>query len=77
MYCCIAELSNLLVTRKGANSSVKPISETLNLSQLRFHQIKDKEFTKVRNQMNDVLNYVQLEHGVIFLLFKNTVWFLN
>lgn len=35
--------------RKGVNSSVKPVSETLNLSQLRFHQIKDKELTKVRN----------------------------
>ncbi|XP_056610016.1 non-receptor tyrosine-protein kinase TYK2 [Triplophysa dalaica] len=47
--CCLprpGELSNLLVLRKGANSGVKPISETLNLSQLRFHQIKDKEFTK-------------------------------
>uniref|UniRef100_A0A8C1ZK34 non-specific protein-tyrosine kinase n=1 Tax=Cyprinus carpio TaxID=7962 RepID=A0A8C1ZK34_CYPCA len=30
----------------GANSSIKTVSETLNLSQLRFHQIKDKEITK-------------------------------
>ncbi len=33
--------------RKGANSSIKTVSEALNLSQLRFHQIKDKEITKV------------------------------
>uniref|UniRef100_A0A673LXS5 Tyrosine-protein kinase n=1 Tax=Sinocyclocheilus rhinocerous TaxID=307959 RepID=A0A673LXS5_9TELE len=47
--CCLprpGELSNLLVIRKGANSSIKTVSETLNLSQLRFHQIKDKEITK-------------------------------
>lgn len=46
-YGSFAELSNLLVMRKGANSSIKTVSETLNLSQLRFHQIKDKEITKV------------------------------
>ncbi|XP_049331591.1 non-receptor tyrosine-protein kinase TYK2 isoform X2 [Astyanax mexicanus] len=47
--CCLprpAELSNLLVVRQGRNSSTKPVSETLNLSQLRFHQIKDKEITQ-------------------------------
>uniref|UniRef100_A0A672QKL7 Tyrosine-protein kinase n=1 Tax=Sinocyclocheilus grahami TaxID=75366 RepID=A0A672QKL7_SINGR len=47
--CCLprpGELSNLLVIRKGANNSIKTVSETLNLSQLRFHQIKDKEITK-------------------------------
>ncbi|XP_062388819.1 non-receptor tyrosine-protein kinase TYK2 [Sardina pilchardus] len=47
--CCLprsAELSNLLVIRHGASSSSKPVSETLNLSQLRFHQIKDKEITR-------------------------------
>ncbi|ROL49500.1 Non-receptor tyrosine-protein kinase TYK2 [Anabarilius grahami] len=47
--CCLprlGELSNLLVMRKGSNSSIKTVSETLNLSQLRFHQIKDKEITK-------------------------------
>uniref|UniRef100_A0A671SCJ0 Tyrosine-protein kinase n=1 Tax=Sinocyclocheilus anshuiensis TaxID=1608454 RepID=A0A671SCJ0_9TELE len=47
--CCLprlGELSNLLVMRKGANSSIKTVSEALNLSQLRFHQIKDKEITK-------------------------------
>lgn len=43
----LAELSNLLVIRQGASSSIKPVSETLNLSQLRFHQIKDKEITRV------------------------------
>ncbi|XP_062868062.1 non-receptor tyrosine-protein kinase TYK2 [Trichomycterus rosablanca] len=44
--CCLprpAELSNLLVMRHGMNSSSKPLSETFNLCQLRFHQIKDKE----------------------------------
>lgn len=40
------ELSNLLVLRKGSNKDDKHIPEPLNLSQLRFHQIKDKEFTK-------------------------------
>ncbi|XP_051994646.1 non-receptor tyrosine-protein kinase TYK2 [Xyrauchen texanus] len=47
--CCLprpGELSNLLIMRRGANCSVKPVSESLNLSQLRFHQIKDKEIVK-------------------------------
>ncbi|XP_030645484.1 non-receptor tyrosine-protein kinase TYK2 [Chanos chanos] len=47
--CCLprpGELSNLLVIRQGANSTVKPVAETLNLSQLRFHQIKDKEIVQ-------------------------------
>uniref|UniRef100_A0A4W4EG50 Tyrosine-protein kinase n=1 Tax=Electrophorus electricus TaxID=8005 RepID=A0A4W4EG50_ELEEL len=47
--CCLprpAELSNLLVMRHGMSSSAKPVSETLNLCQLRFHQIKDKEITQ-------------------------------
>ncbi|XP_039541897.1 non-receptor tyrosine-protein kinase TYK2 isoform X2 [Pimephales promelas] len=47
--CCLprpGELSNLLVMRKGANSCIKTVSDSLNLSQLRFHQIKDKEITK-------------------------------
>ncbi|XP_043090006.1 non-receptor tyrosine-protein kinase TYK2 [Puntigrus tetrazona] len=47
--CCLprlGELSNLLIMRKGANSSIKTVSEALNLSQLRFHQIKDKDITK-------------------------------
>lgn len=44
---CITELSNLLVMRQGTNNSAKPMTETLNLSQLRFHQIKDKEITQV------------------------------
>ncbi|XP_063043272.1 non-receptor tyrosine-protein kinase TYK2 [Engraulis encrasicolus] len=47
--CCLprpAEPSNLLVVRQGASSSIKPLSETLNLAQLRFHQIKDKEITR-------------------------------
>ncbi|XP_051569549.1 non-receptor tyrosine-protein kinase TYK2-like [Myxocyprinus asiaticus] len=47
--CCLprpGELSNLLVMRKGAKSSVEPLSENFNLSQLRFHQIKDKEIVK-------------------------------
>ncbi|XP_067276803.1 non-receptor tyrosine-protein kinase TYK2 isoform X2 [Pseudorasbora parva] len=47
--CCLprpGELSNLLVMRKCGNSGIKAVSETLNLSQLRFHQIKDKEIAK-------------------------------
>uniref|UniRef100_A0AAY4BFH7 Tyrosine-protein kinase n=1 Tax=Denticeps clupeoides TaxID=299321 RepID=A0AAY4BFH7_9TELE len=47
--CCIprpGELSNLLVVRKGSSSTTKSVSETLNLSQLRFHQIKDREITQ-------------------------------
>ncbi|KAL2101546.1 hypothetical protein ACEWY4_003307 [Coilia grayii] len=47
--CCLprpGEPSNLLVVRQGANSSIKPVSETLSLQQLRFHQIKDKEITR-------------------------------
>ncbi|XP_076850141.1 non-receptor tyrosine-protein kinase TYK2 [Brachyhypopomus gauderio] len=47
--CCLprpAEFSNLLVMRQGMCCGAKPVSETLNLCQLRFHQIKDKEITQ-------------------------------
>ncbi|XP_071776790.2 non-receptor tyrosine-protein kinase TYK2 [Centroberyx gerrardi] len=47
--CCLprpAELSNLLVTRQGAERHIHPDSLTLNLTQLRFHQIKDKEIVQ-------------------------------
>ncbi|XP_066529724.1 non-receptor tyrosine-protein kinase TYK2 [Hoplias malabaricus] len=47
--CCLprpAELSNLLVMRQGMKNNARPVSEGLNLSQLRFHQIKDKEITQ-------------------------------
>uniref|UniRef100_A0A4W4EDS4 Tyrosine-protein kinase n=1 Tax=Electrophorus electricus TaxID=8005 RepID=A0A4W4EDS4_ELEEL len=46
LCCTMAVLSNLLVMRHGMSSSAKPVSETLNLCQLRFHQIKDKEITQ-------------------------------
>ncbi|MBN3305811.1 TYK2 kinase, partial [Amia calva] len=47
--CCLprtGELSNLVIVRKTPDSSVRPISNTLNLSQLSFHQIRDKEITQ-------------------------------
>lgn len=44
---CDAELSNLLVMRKGANHDVHTDSLSLNMTQLRFHQIKDKEIIQV------------------------------
>ncbi|KAM3863740.1 non-receptor tyrosine-protein kinase TYK2 [Diretmus argenteus] len=47
--CCLprpAELSNLLVMRQGAKRYVHPDSLALNLTQLRFHQIKDKEIVQ-------------------------------
>lgn len=44
---CFTELSNLLVMRRGMNGNTKPLAETLNLCQLRFHQIKDKEIIQV------------------------------
>lgn len=47
--CCLprpGELSNLLVRREGADLSVQSQAVTLNLTQLRFHQIKDKEITR-------------------------------
>lgn len=40
---CAVELSNLLVMRQGIHTA--PL--TLNLTQLRFHQIKDKEIVQV------------------------------
>ncbi|XP_069380762.1 non-receptor tyrosine-protein kinase TYK2 isoform X2 [Paralichthys olivaceus] len=46
--CCLprqAELSNLLVMRKGVDR-VKPDPLSLNLTQLRFHQIKDRELVQ-------------------------------
>ncbi|KAF4077778.1 hypothetical protein AMELA_G00211880 [Ameiurus melas] len=39
----VLKLSNLIVKRQGLNGNTKPLSETRNLCQLRFHQIKDKE----------------------------------
>ncbi|XP_006631654.2 non-receptor tyrosine-protein kinase TYK2 [Lepisosteus oculatus] len=47
--CCLprpGELSNLIIVRKPPDSSVRPISGSLNLSQLSFHQIRDKEITQ-------------------------------
>uniref|UniRef100_A0A7N6B0N5 Tyrosine-protein kinase n=1 Tax=Anabas testudineus TaxID=64144 RepID=A0A7N6B0N5_ANATE len=44
--CCLprqAELSNLLVVRQGIDHRVNADSLSLNMTQLRFHQIKDKE----------------------------------
>ncbi|XP_062294756.1 non-receptor tyrosine-protein kinase TYK2 isoform X1 [Scomber scombrus] len=44
--CCLprqGEPSNLLVKRQGVNNQVQTDSFSLNLTQLRFHQIKDKE----------------------------------
>ncbi|XP_070704408.1 non-receptor tyrosine-protein kinase TYK2 [Pempheris klunzingeri] len=44
--CCLprqAELSNLLVKRQDVDSQAHTDSLSLNLTQLRFHQIKDKE----------------------------------
>ncbi|XP_062306115.1 non-receptor tyrosine-protein kinase TYK2 [Osmerus eperlanus] len=40
------DLSNLLVKRPGADFSVQPDSVTLDLTQLRFYPIKDKEITR-------------------------------
>uniref|UniRef100_A0A673Y7L2 Tyrosine-protein kinase n=1 Tax=Salmo trutta TaxID=8032 RepID=A0A673Y7L2_SALTR len=47
--CCLprpAELSNLLVMRQGVDQCVQPDSVALCLTQLKFHQIKDKEITQ-------------------------------
>uniref|UniRef100_A0A667XWN7 Tyrosine-protein kinase n=1 Tax=Myripristis murdjan TaxID=586833 RepID=A0A667XWN7_9TELE len=47
--CCLprsTDLSNLLVMRKGVDRRVQRDSLTLNLTQLRFHQIKDKEIVQ-------------------------------
>lgn len=42
-----AEISNLLVKRQGGDLRSDSGSLELNLTQLRFHQIKDKEITQV------------------------------
>ncbi|XP_065820545.1 non-receptor tyrosine-protein kinase TYK2 [Labrus bergylta] len=47
--CCFprqAERSNLLVVREGVNHNVLTQSLSLNLTQLRFHQIKDGDFVQ-------------------------------
>ncbi|XP_067472134.1 non-receptor tyrosine-protein kinase TYK2 [Thunnus thynnus] len=47
--CCLprqGEPSNLLVMRQGVNNGIQNDSLSLNLTQLRFHQIKDKEITQ-------------------------------
>lgn len=50
MSVCAAELSNLLVMRQGVDQCVQPDSVALCLTQLKFHQIKDKEITQVRER---------------------------
>lgn len=47
VYVCGIELSNLLVMRQGIDHRVND-SLSLNMTQLRFHQIKDKEIIQVR-----------------------------
>lgn len=47
VYFCIAELSNLLVMRQGVDPCAQSNSLSPNMSQLRFHQIKDKELIQV------------------------------
>ncbi|KAJ7992515.1 hypothetical protein DPEC_G00279470 [Dallia pectoralis] len=47
--CCLprpAEISNLLVMRQGTSQCAQPGSVALSLTQLRFHQIKDKEIVQ-------------------------------
>ncbi|MGH0143962.1 UNVERIFIED_CONTAM: hypothetical protein FKN15_023556 [Acipenser sinensis] len=47
--CCLpksGEISNLIVVRRSPGSSVRPISGSLNLSQLSFHQIRKEEITQ-------------------------------
>lgn len=44
---CDAEISNLLVKRQGVDRRMHTDSLFLNLTQLRFHQIKDKEIKQV------------------------------
>ncbi|XP_040917883.1 non-receptor tyrosine-protein kinase TYK2 isoform X2 [Toxotes jaculatrix] len=47
--CCLprqAELSNLLVMRRGVNQRVHTNSLPMNMTQLRFHQIKDGEIVQ-------------------------------
>lgn len=45
---CNTELSNLLVMRHGADRSNRADSLSLNMTQLRFHQIKDREIVQVK-----------------------------
>lgn len=56
--CMFTELSNLIVMRKGMNGNAKPLSETFNLCQLRFHQIKDKEIIQVSFNSTPIKNAV-------------------
>lgn len=44
---CHTELSNLLVMRRGVDRRVHSDSLSLNMTQLRFHQIKDREIVQV------------------------------
>ncbi|XP_029441138.1 non-receptor tyrosine-protein kinase TYK2 [Rhinatrema bivittatum] len=48
--CCLprsGEMSNLIITRTAKDSKARPVSKTLNLSQLSFHQIRKNEITQV------------------------------
>ncbi|XP_068194062.1 non-receptor tyrosine-protein kinase TYK2 [Antennarius striatus] len=50
--CCLprqAELSNLLVMRQGIDHHVRTCSLSMNMTQLRFHQIKDKEIIQEKH----------------------------
>lgn len=60
MSVCAAELSNLLVMRQGVDQCVQPDSVALCLTQLKFHQIKDKEITQVRERGDYSLLYISL-----------------
>lgn len=71
--CVFTELSNLIVKRQGINGNTKPLSETRNLCQLRFHQIKDKEliqvsFTSTSIQMLLLLCHISLCHAITYVV---------
>lgn len=86
VWCWVAEISNLLVKRQGGDLRTDSGSLELNLTQLRFHQIKDKEITQViRNEpMLDcdkntrILPCYRIKTNIFyFLLFKiNTCKYL-
>lgn len=48
------ELSNLLIMREGAKHRAQTDNVLLNMTQLRFHQIKDREIKQVMRSTTSI-----------------------
>lgn len=85
--CFDADQSNLLVMRQGLDHCAQPDSLFLNLTQLRFHQIKDKEIVQVMRSachLHMIIYSVSADQFCVFgavtdlvdvvILSRNSIW---